>query len=89
MGYIWRIVLVAVIIWLLYRLIYNWFKKPEKTADEGQASIAKDESLQEMVQDPVCKVYLPRQQAIELKLARGSHFFCSEECREKFKNNTN
>jgi YHS domain-containing protein len=39
----------------------------------------------EMVQDPVCKVYLPKRQAKVLNSANGiQYYFCSAECREKF-----
>lgn len=81
MGYLWRALLIGVVIWLLYRLVYNWLKKPDKTTAESQ------ESLQEMVQDPVCKVYLPRQQAIEYKKDGQIHYFCSEQCKDKYKHN--
>jgi YHS domain-containing protein len=39
----------------------------------------------EMVQDPVCKVYLPKRQALVLNDPKGeTQYFCSTECREKF-----
>ncbi len=39
----------------------------------------------EMVQDPVCKVYLPKRQAVVLKSPNGmNYYFCSTQCREKF-----
>jgi YHS domain-containing protein len=38
-----------------------------------------------MVQDPVCKVYLPKRQALILNSSNRMHYyFCSKECREKF-----
>ncbi|MBI4767839.1 MAG: YHS domain-containing protein [Deltaproteobacteria bacterium] len=38
-----------------------------------------------MVQDPVCKVYLPKRQANVLKSPKGVYYyFCSTQCREKF-----
>jgi YHS domain-containing protein len=38
-----------------------------------------------MVQDPVCKVYLPKRQALTVNGPIGKNeFFCSTECREKF-----
>lgn len=79
MGYLVRILIVAVVIWLLYRLVYNWLKKPATLKPN------KAEALQEMVQDPICNVYLPRQQAIEYKKDGQTHYFCSEECKEKYK----
>lgn len=80
MSYIWRVLLIALIIWLLYRLVINWFKKPDKEQDGA----TKPNSPHAMVQDPVCKVYLPRRQALELKRDGQEYYFCSEQCREKF-----
>ncbi len=76
MGYLVRVLIIAVIIWLLYRLIVNWFRKPKQSAAAG--------GMQEMVQDPACKVYLPRGQGIELKKDGQEYYFCSEECKNKF-----
>jgi YHS domain-containing protein len=39
----------------------------------------------EMVQDPACKVYLPKRQAKVLNTSNGmNYYFCSTQCREKF-----
>ena len=80
MSYIWRLLLIALIIWLLYRLVANWFKKPDK----AKKNEAEPDSPQEMVQDPVCKMYLPRHQALELKKDGREYYFCNEQCRNKF-----
>jgi YHS domain-containing protein len=34
----------------------------------------------DLVQDPVCRMYVPKQTA----LSAGNQFFCSEECRSKY-----
>ena len=39
----------------------------------------------EMVQDPVCKVYIPKSEAITTETAGITYYFCSKECLEKFK----
>lgn len=48
------------------------WREPAKTA-EGQMS--------ELVQDPVCKLYIAKETAISYK---GQHF-CSEKCRGEYK----
>ena len=40
--------------------------------------------VDELVQDPVCKLYVPRHEAIELRGQSESLYFCSEKCRDKF-----
>ncbi|MBI5605421.1 MAG: YHS domain-containing protein [Deltaproteobacteria bacterium] len=38
-----------------------------------------------MVQDPVCKVYLPKRQAVVFNDSKGEmHYFCSTLCRDKY-----
>jgi len=38
----------------------------------------------EMVQDPVCHVYVPKTTAIPQRVDRRIYYFCSRECVEKF-----
>jgi YHS domain-containing protein len=37
-----------------------------------------------MVQDPVCGTYVVPDKAIALARGRGTTFFCSEDCRQKY-----
>ncbi|MDR1397313.1 MAG: hypothetical protein LBJ14_06240 [Desulfarculales bacterium] len=84
-GFLWRVFLVALIIWLLYRLIVTWLRNRSKSAAGAEeAKSSAPEGLHEMVQDNICKVYLPRNQALMLKHGGREHFFCSVECKNKF-----
>ena len=38
-----------------------------------------------MVKDPACGIYLPESDAIKAKIKGEVHYFCSEQCIEKFK----
>jgi YHS domain-containing protein len=38
-----------------------------------------------MVQDEICETYLPREEALVEHRDGVEHFFCSEECRRKFR----
>lgn len=68
-----------------YRLFEQLRVKPGERfpGHEPQAEI------DEMVQDPVCGMYIPRKQAIARKIGTETHFFCSEECLNKFLENRN
>jgi len=37
-----------------------------------------------MIQDPVCGVYFPKKNGIELKRKGQKILFCSEECKQKY-----
>ncbi|MBM4289597.1 MAG: YHS domain-containing protein [Deltaproteobacteria bacterium] len=39
---------------------------------------------EELVQDPVCKVFVPRRNALKAQKNGEDFFFCSEGCRKKF-----
>lgn len=39
----------------------------------------------EMVQDPVCGVYIPKKEAKKLRADGRTYYFCSEDCVEEFK----
>jgi YHS domain-containing protein len=41
-------------------------------------------SVDEMVQDPVCKVYVPKRDALTAVRSGTTYYFCSRECLEKF-----
>jgi YHS domain-containing protein len=52
--------------------------KPTFTGDTPQ--------LSQMVQDPVCKVYLTKKEALYLEQGGTRHYFCSQGCLEIFRN---
>lgn len=37
-----------------------------------------------MVRDHVCNTFLPKSRALTARLDSDEHYFCSEECRQKF-----
>jgi YHS domain-containing protein len=40
--------------------------------------------VDEMVQDPICKVYIPKRDAITTVQSGTTYYFCSRECLSKF-----
>ena len=51
-------------------------KKPSFNAGSRQVN--------EMVQDPVCKVYVPKKEALHLDKAGKSYYFCCRSCMDRF-----
>ena len=74
----WIIILLGV--YVLFRLLKRTFTSsriPERKPPR--------EIQDEMVQDPICQVYLPKRLAKELNSSNGVHYyFCSTQCLEKF-----
>jgi YHS domain-containing protein len=77
-----RLLLLATIIYLGYRLFKNYFLAiPKKGTD---ISTARSRRGEDMVLDPQCGTYLPRGDALEGRVAGEKHFFCSKECRKTY-----
>ncbi|HLD46274.1 MAG: hypothetical protein A3K40_04810 [Syntrophobacterales bacterium RIFOXYC2_FULL_60_23] len=46
--------------------------------------VAKDQEPDVLVQDPVCKTFIPRREALKAEKGGASYFFCSEGCLKRF-----
>lgn len=79
-----RLALVALAVWFLYRTLKRWIgggqSPKQKTVKRYPGEV-----IDEMVQDPQCGTYLPRQEAITAFIRGQEHYFCSTECRDAFK----
>jgi hypothetical protein len=81
-GGIVKLLYVFVVAWLLYKL-YRTFKGPTRAASDKRPTPDEGGRLQggELVQDPHCGLYIPKQTAIE---GPGGRYFCSEACRNAY-----
>ena len=82
-----RILILAVLFYLGYRLIKaNFTKSDDKKKDEKQdEEVRKDGAITDvLIEDPVCHKLVPKQQAYTLEAEDGPHYFCSKECGDKF-----
>jgi YHS domain-containing protein len=74
----WRIIITVILFGIVYWIIKQaLFPKRQKTRNfrgEGET----------LVQDPVCKCYVPQSQAVRIEFKGKRFFFCSEECHKKF-----
>ena len=74
-----RLIILAVLGYVLYRLIRGFFKPGQKISKTGNGGV-----IDEMVQDPVCKTYIPLRNAQRRVISGREYFFCSKECADKF-----
>jgi YHS domain-containing protein len=73
-------IIVLIVLYLAYRFVLRsvLFKAPS-----GKRAPA--EIQDEMVQDPVCKTYVPKRVALEGNRSDGQkEYFCSVECRDNY-----
>jgi uncharacterized protein len=74
-----RLIILALLGYLLYRLIRGVFKSGQKISRTENGGV-----IDEMVQDPVCKTYIPLRDAQRRIIDGREYFFCSEECADRF-----
>lgn len=79
-----RIVIIALLLYIGFRLLTGGRKKSNK--EENTKSGSKPEIPVEdvLMEDPICHSLVPKQQAIHLQHRGSMVYFCSEECCNKF-----
>ena len=65
---------------LLYRVVKRSLRLGGQKTDQP----TNGGSVDEMVQDPSCKTYIPKRTAHRRVIEGREFFFCSRECAEKF-----
>jgi YHS domain-containing protein len=81
---IFRILLLALILWILRRVLGKIFSPPKQPgATENRA-----EAPNNMVKDPVCGMYMDARLAVRLENRKEAFYFCSEECKNKYLGDT-
>ena len=71
-----RLILLGIAIVVLIMVARLFFPSSPRKGEELGAT--------EMVRDPNCDTYVPKQQAIRRTLGQKEHFFCSEKCADEF-----
>ncbi|HSO20556.1 MAG TPA: hypothetical protein VLT88_13925 [Desulfosarcina sp.] len=77
-----KLLLLIVIAYLAYRAVKSWVVRNLQAPgrDAGQNPEIDDV----MVQDPVCGIYFPRREGVELQRGGRTHLFCSTACRDRY-----
>ena len=74
-----KLIIYVVLGYLLYRVFKGLFSQSKGLEKKGSARV-----IDEMVQDPICKTYIPRRDAQKRAIGGDEYFFCSNECASKF-----
>lgn len=78
-----RLILISVFIYLSIKFIKLLFFSPPQVKQPPQSGPSGP--VNEMVQDPVCKVYIPKNSSLSLNISGTTYYFCSRECMDKFR----
>jgi len=74
-----RFIIYLVLAYVAYRLVKAIINPKEKISRGENGGV-----IDEMVQDPQCKMYIPRREAIEKSISGKNYYFCSQACATKF-----
>ncbi len=78
-----RILIIGLLLYIGYRLIFGGKKQSGKKSEGGK--IDSGDAVEDvLMEDPVCKSLVPKQQAITHKYEGNTYYFCSEKCCKQF-----
>ncbi len=79
----YRLFLITVLLVILYYLIRRAIRK---IGQDGALEKRSDGEApgNQMVQDPVCRVFIPRENAVREQIGGQTYFFCSRGCATAF-----
>jgi YHS domain-containing protein len=75
-----RLILVALLLMALFFIVRNLVRDMKAPKAPRTVSGARDQ----MVQDPVCRVYVLRDSALTTTVGEQTYYFCSKECAQVF-----
>jgi YHS domain-containing protein len=74
-----RFLIFVILAYIAYRTVKAIFRPKEELSGGQDRGV-----IDEMVQDPQCKTYVPKREAVKRTIAGETHFFCSGTCADKF-----
>ncbi len=81
MSKLFFLALAATLVYFFARTLFSPIRKP---AAKPQYKKGESEPATEMVQDPVCGVFIDANKALRLENRGVLYYFCSEQCENKF-----
>lgn len=77
----YRLLIVIGLLVILYFLVRSAIRELSARKGQGQALTDKN---QQMVQDPVCRIYVTRGSAVAESIGGQTYYFCSRDCAQTF-----
>lgn len=78
---IFKVLIFAVVAYALYRLFMNDKRKKEEKIENEEAKKVADGVL---VRDPVCGVYVEKENSFSVRNGDKVEYFCSDDCRQQY-----
>jgi len=78
-----RLLIILGLIYLIYRMVKTRLLQPNSRQMTG--STRSPETAEDiMIQDPFCRIYFPRREAVSAIVEGKEMLFCSPECRDQY-----
>lgn len=77
----YRLLLVAGLLTVLYFLLRSAIRELKRKNGQDQALTGSNE----MIQDPACRTYVPRDSAVSASIGGQTYYFCSQDCAQTFR----
>lgn len=75
-----RLIILALLFYVLFRLVKGLIR-----SGTGEVRGPSDGGvIDEMVQDPLCKTYIPRRDSVKRVIEGKTFFFCSDQCAARY-----
>lgn len=84
----YRLILVILLFTALYFLLRQMFRGFNTPIEDGQKKSSvriQDEEQDQMVEDPVCHIFVPKRIAVIETIGAREFCFCSQECALRFR----
>ncbi len=79
------IVLLLIALYFLLRQMFRGFKNSNRESQDGSTAQAQDQEQDQMIEDPVCHIFVPKQIAVIETIGGREYCFCSKECAVTFR----
>lgn len=76
-----RLIFLGILVWFASRMVR---KLMAGGVDRTDRSAGAGDSVDDMVQDPVCGTYVPARDAVRREIDGRVHHFCSRRCADRF-----
>jgi len=81
---VWRFIVLGVLLVIVYFMVKSALRGLFGKNQDVTRSVGSSGRPSEMVQDPVCGMFIPKEGAYFLEQGRQRIFFCSETCRASY-----
>lgn len=79
--------ILLLVIYFVYKTVKNFMiEQQSKQNPNNPMGSARNDKSDVMIKDPQCGVYFPQKDGISLNMNGETLHFCSEKCRDEYKN---